>query len=671
MSNVRNLLLATAGSAGGAGLDVDEVFSTFQYFGNGGSGNNIVNGIDLSTEGGLVWFKRRNGGNDHFLVDNVRGLTKYLVSNSNTSGSTHSNVTYNTNGFTLNDNLGDTNESNQDYISWSFRKAPKFFDIVTYTGDGSTTKTVSHNLGSTPGMILFKRTDDSGNWIVYHANTPASGYTQAYMRLNGDFHPGGLGDYGNSLAPTSSVIRTPVHSNSGNTADSVNVNNATYTAYIFAHNNSDGEFGPDADKDIIKCGAFTRSTSTTTTIDLGFEPQWILVKKTSSASGNWYIVDAIRGLTFGGAYDEGQAELLSPNTSTNGSDGDILEPTATGFQSKHTHQYLDGGESYIYVAIRRGPLAPPTDATKVFAIDQGDSSNDDPQLIAGFPVDMGMFKQVNNTDSWVLGFRQSYRRFLNPDKTGTGGSNAVYAFDFQNGWLGTTLGTDWYSWMWRRAPGFFDVVCYEGNNSSGRSINHNLGVVPEMIWIKNRGYGDSSNGEPWTVYHKGNNGGTDPEDYALRFSGNAESNVTDFNDTAPTASIFKVSADRRVNGSASDNNTYVAFLFATVAGVSKVGSYTGNASTNTIDCGFSNGARFVLVKNTKSSGFVNSQRPWVLFDSTRGIVSGNDPYLLLSENNAASNADWIDPHSSGFQLTGTGGNDANASGGTYVFLAIA
>ena len=111
-------------------------------------------------------------------------------------------------------------------------------------------------------MIFFKRTDSTGNWIVYHANTPAGGYTQPYLRLNATFPTTSLGDYGNNLAPTSTVIRTPVHTNSGNTADSVNVNGATYVAYIFAHNNSDGEFGPDSDQDIIKCGNYTGDGTT-------------------------------------------------------------------------------------------------------------------------------------------------------------------------------------------------------------------------------------------------------------------------------------------------------------------------------------------------------------------------------------------------------------------------
>jgi hypothetical protein len=74
--------------------------------------------------------------------------------------------------------------------------------------------------------------------------------------------------------------------------------------------------------------------------------------------------------------------------------------------------------------------------------------------------------------------------------------------------------------------------------------------------------------------------------------------------------------------------TYIAYLFATLAGVSKVGSYTGTGADLNVDCGFSAGARFILIKRTDSTG------DWYVYDSLRGIVAGNDPYLLLNSTAA-------------------------------------
>ena len=174
-----------------------------------------------------------------------------------------------------------------------------------------------------------------------------------------------------------------------------------------------------------------------------------------------------------------------------------------------------------------------------------------------------------------------------------------------------------------------------------------------MMWIKCR-----SNADNWAVYHSGI-GAT-----KVIFLNNdiaASTLSTRFNDTAPTSSVFTVGTDAEVNGS---GRTYIAYLFATVAGVSKVGSYTGNGSSQNIDCGFSSGARFVLIKKVTSTG------SWQVYDTTRGIVAGNDPKLLLNETNAEdTGGDDIDPYSAGFAVTSTGAT--NESGETFIFYAIA
>jgi hypothetical protein len=110
----------------------------------------------------------------------------------------------------------------------------------------------------------------------------------------------------------------------------------------------------------------------------------------------------------------------------------------------------------------------------------------------------------------------------------------------------------------------------------------------------------------------------------------------------------------------------IAYLFATLAGVSKVGSYTGTGADLNVDCGFSAGARFILIKRADSTG------DWYVYDSARGIVAGNDPYLLLNSTDAeVTGTDYIDPLSSGFTVTSSAPAALNASGGTYIFLAIA
>jgi hypothetical protein len=107
-------------------------------------------------------------------------------------------------------------------------------------------------------------------------------------------------------------------------------------------------------------------------------------------------------------------------------------------------------------------------------------------------------------------------------------------------------------------------------------------------------------------------------------------------------------------------------MWATLPGISKVGSYTGNGSSQTINCGFTTGARFFLCKATSTTG------NWVVFDSVRGIVSGSDPYLLLNSTAAEdTDEDAVDPDNSGIIVNETSASNINTSGVSYIYLAYA
>ena len=661
MTSSKIVLGAASGAAGGAGLDVDEVFSTYLYTGTG-SEQSINNGLDFG-EGGSVWIKRRDfSGANHHWFNTASGRALNIMPNQpalQTSTSSQDFKSFNNNGFTLNATAYNTNinVNNGNYVSWSFRKAPKFFDVVTYTGDGSTTKTVSHSLGSTPALIFFKRTDADSNWVVYHANTPASGYTQPYLRLNATFATTSLGDYGNSLAPTSTVIRTPVHTNSGNTNDSVNVNGATYAAYIFAHNNNDGTFGPSGDQDIVKCGSYTGNASGTgPEINLGFEPQWLLVKNANNASGRWLLIDNMRGWGMGDADLFLNAHLSDAEMSSQ----NWFDITPTGFKVTNSNANVNGlNQEHIYMAIRRGGMSTPTVASDVFAVNET-GTGDSPTNVwsIGFAPDMNINTRTSTGDNYIL------NRFVPQNNLYTNASNAeasasgnkIFAgptgtLNLSTGWWSST--SDVISWSWKRAPSYFDVVAYTGA-SGNQTINHNLGVVPEMIWIKKR---SESSYYGWPVYW-----GTTGNLYLNQnyYSGYASSNAV--NHSNISATTFEVN-----NGNTEVNDvgeTHIAYLFASLAGISKVGSFTHSNSSGAtnVDCGFSNGARLVIFKRTDSTG------DWYVVDSVRGITSGNDPYLELNTTDAeATSTELINPLNAGFTVQQYQG----VVDGTYLFYAIA
>jgi hypothetical protein len=220
-------------------------------------------------------------------------------------------------------------------------------------------------------------------------------------------------------------------------------------------------------------------------------------------------------------------------------------------------------------------------------------------------------------------------------------------------------GTNAIYWNFKRAPSFFDEVCYTGTGSV-TTQTHNLQAIPELIIGQCR-----SNGGDWVVYSKAwtdANPGHLYQQALNSIDANKGDDPTNLNSTWPTSTTLYLGGTGTVLNSVS--KTYVVYLFATCTGVSKVGLYTGTGSTQTIDCGITAGARFVLIKRVDSSG------NWYVWDTARGMVSGTDPKLALNSTAAETNANWVYTTSTGFQIV-TNNADVNASGGKYIFLAIA
>ena len=645
-------LQATSGAASydafGGGVPVvpayiEEVFSCFLYTGNS-STQTITNNIDLSGKGGLVWFKGRNAGDDHTLFDTARGNNFALNSNQTyDQGSGFSNFfNFASTGFTLTNDVG-FNTGGTTYVSWTFRKQPKFFDVVTWTGSGANT-TIAHNLGSVPGSIFVKRTDTTAAWAVYHrslANTE-------YLVLNTTAAKATGATYWNSTTPTSTVF-------SLGTNASVNASGGTYVAYLFAHDA--GGFGLTGTDNVISCGSFTTDGSSNATVTLGYEPQWVMAR--STAGGPWYITDNMRGMS----YSQGLF-LQADSSAAEASGGAYMRPTATGFG---LFSFGPASEPYIYIAIRRGPMKVPTLGTSVFEpINAAGSTGT--KLTTDFPVDAQIWMTIsdgvrprmvdrlrgvstNSTSYGVSLFTNSTDAEDRTDQSTRAFDNT--GFTIPGNFLGSGINAIY--WNFKRAPSFFDEVCYTGTGSA-TTVAHNLGVAPELIMLKNR----SAGGNDWVVYSQptGNQ-------YAmyLNLSYQGDSGSTAWNSTSPTSSVFSLGASGGVNGGGS---TFVAYLFATCAGVSKCFSYTGNGSSQTINCGFTGGARWILIKRTDSTG------DWYVWDSVRGIVSGNDPHLSLNTTAAeVTTDDTIDTDSTGFVVNQVSATNVNVSSATYIGLAIA
>jgi hypothetical protein len=134
-------------------------------------------------------------------------------------------TSFNSNGFTTGTYNNVTN-NNQDFTSWTFRKAPGFFDVVTWTGN-SNNRTISHSLGSVPGCIIIKCTSASKDWQVGHRGTKDTDPWNWTLKLNSDSAAAEENGGWNDTAPTSSVF-------SLGTNHTCNLNGETYVAYLFA-----------------------------------------------------------------------------------------------------------------------------------------------------------------------------------------------------------------------------------------------------------------------------------------------------------------------------------------------------------------------------------------------------------------------------------------------------
>ena len=628
----------TGAMKGGGVVDVSEVFSTYLYLANNAA-LTITNGINLTDDGGMVWIKSRSGIRSNIITDTERGLNKYLKSDTSdaeiTGAATHDVIGFNTDGFDLGGNNIGANYPAEEYTSWTFKKQPRFFDMVTYTGNGVAGREIAHELGVEPGMIIIKTLNDAGNWRVYHN---AIGNTQG-MTLNST---GAVSTqpWWNNTTPTTTEVTL------GSSSD-VNQNTITYIAYLFAHDplgaSGDGSDG------MIACGI----TNDGVPVELGWEPQYVLFKS-STNSGNWYIADTIRGLV--SATD---SPLLKADLSSAEITADVIDIHSAGFTVKNL------GNNFIYMAIRR-PMKTPLSSDEVFnAIARTGTGAVATVTGVGFAPDLYTVQKRIVTAQAIFEDRlRGVKQVIYPSATAAESTNTVSitafgmdGFTLGGGSSANNTGDPYINYFFKRAKGFFDVVTYTSDGIAGRTVNHNLGVAPELIIVKTRNIPNDwvvgcSSYATWGYYQ-----------FLNQTAIAVDSGTGMWNNTAPTDSVFSLGTYGYSNNTGSN---YIAYLFATLPGISKVGSYTGNGSSQTIDAGFSTGSKFIIIKRTDSTG------DWFMWDSVRGIVAGDDPHLSLNTTSAeVTTDDSIDPDTSGFIVNQNATTNINVTSAEYIYYAIA
>jgi len=313
--------------------DIDDPSAYFQAKLHTGTGSEQeVSGIGFAPN--WVWIKSRSDAHDHFIHDTVRGATKRLNSlNTDAEATTAEGLkSFDSDGFTMGTN-GNINEDDETFVSWNWKEtADAGFDIVSYTGSGSA-KTVAHNLGVKPDVIICKSRSGVEEWRPYFS---ALGATYA-MRLNGTNTKDDDAGYWNDVEPTSSVFT--VGTNAGTNGSSV-----TFIAYCFSAKQGYSKFGSYKGNDNAN-GTF---------VYLGFSPAWIMIKRTDSVN-DWIILDNKRN-----PINPSNERILANTNAAASTANTMVDFLSNGFKPRSTYGGINSANNFIYMAFAEQPFVTST-----------------------------------------------------------------------------------------------------------------------------------------------------------------------------------------------------------------------------------------------------------------------------------------------------------------------
>lgn len=310
---------------GQTGPLVQDVFDIQLWAGNATSGR-VIN-FDMA--GDLFWVKRRtNSAGTHVLSDKVRGGNNWFATNATGGANTTTDQIQSMVGasMTIGDNATINGSAANTYVGWAFKEQAGFFDIVTYAGTGSA-HSIAHSLGVVPAMIIVKRLDTTGSPTVYHIGANASPGTVATAMETTNAFAAASTAWNDTDATTSQFTV--------GTSTAVNANGGSYIAYIWAHNPSG----------FIQGGSYTGTGSAGLSVNLGWEPQFLLIKQVNTAN-QWLMLDATRGMVSSGVY-------LLANTSAAESAGTYVSVSGAGFTMTSGSGLVNtNGGTYAYLAIK-------------------------------------------------------------------------------------------------------------------------------------------------------------------------------------------------------------------------------------------------------------------------------------------------------------------------------
>ena len=337
--------------------DPSAYFQTTLYTGNGGT-NAITNTGNSDLQPDWIWFKRRDGADNHIVFDVVRGVTKAIYPDLDNLEDTLSNSlsSFNSDGFTLGADTasgGSINGSSETCVAWQWKAGTSVsgtttgsgtgkaytgsvntdagFSIIRYLGNSSAGHTIPHNLGAVPKMIIGHGLtgSDTTSWTVYHQSLGATKTVSLNERAAAS-----TSTVWNNTTPTSSVVSL---GSSGN----VNDNDDAFILYSFAEKQG-----------YSKISSYVgNGNADGTFVYTGFKPAWLMAFHTTAGNENWMLVDNKRdGFNV-------ENEQLFPNTNIAEESNDEVDLLSNGFKLRRANTRMNGsGATYIFMAFAENPF---------------------------------------------------------------------------------------------------------------------------------------------------------------------------------------------------------------------------------------------------------------------------------------------------------------------------
>ena len=673
------------------------LFNTALY-----TGNATNNSVNIGFDADLTWIKNRGATGYHILFDTLRGLNEVLHSDSNlpqqASGmaSSYSSGTLSFSGSTT---WG--NKSANTYVAWGFKgggtptatnsagQTPTAgskmvngvadstafatvnngypskqsvntnleFSITEYTKTASGASQIPHGLSGTPDLILLKFISPGYN-DVWQCWSSAMN-TGSYLELN-------------------STATANTRANSFSAVNSTYIENdwtsSSLAQIVYSFKSKAG---------YSKIGSFTGNGTSSKLIETGFEVGWVMLKNIDTAY-RWYMLDNKRG---------GSSRLFADDASAASTNQETVKFLANGFEITTSDAEVNkSGDTIIYMAFAADGSTTTPSLASSFSATENTSPSTNQAIAAGFTPDMAWIKgsTIGSGNPTAWGQYDTIRgdgMTLQSDNNGAEGNyNTHPSGDLAMKFTSTGYNTpplvnnninntsdDYINYFWKagglssinttgtitsivsaNAAAGISVVKYIGNNTSGATIAHGLSSAPEMMIVKRL---DSSG--DWLVYNS-NLGATKYLIMNVDDAAYTASNV--WNDTAPTSSVFSIGNYAEINTS---GGSYIAYLFTSITGFSKAGSYVGNNPTAvSVSLGFN--PDMVVIKNTTSSA------DWVVYDKQRSPTGNFDDYLYLNTTGAqgTTGGNWVTPTATGFTTNSAGGSLVNENGSTFIYLAF-